>query len=45
MAPITRFGGYKQSGFGRVGGWTGMEEYLQTKNVFIAKPSAARRTG
>lgn len=37
MTPIAPFGGYKQSGFGRVGGWAGMEEYLQTKNVFIAR--------
>jgi aldehyde dehydrogenase (NAD+) len=37
MAPMSPFGGYKQSGFGRVGGWAGMEEYLQTKNVFIAR--------
>ncbi|WP_022980833.1 aldehyde dehydrogenase, partial [Ideonella sp. B508-1] len=37
MAPMAPFGGYKQSGFGRVGGWAGMEEYLQLKNVFIAR--------
>ena len=37
MAPMAPFGGYKQSGFGRVGGWAGMEEYLQTKNVFVAR--------
>lgn len=41
MAPMAPFGGYKQSGFGRVGGWAGMEEYLQTKNVFIAKRGGA----
>jgi aldehyde dehydrogenase (NAD+) len=42
MAPTAPFGGYKQSGFGRVGGWAGVEEYLQTKNVFIArKPSSS----
>ncbi|MCM2459327.1 aldehyde dehydrogenase [Pseudomonas sp. CG7] len=37
MAPMSPFGGYKQSGFGRVGGWAGMEEYLQLKNVFVAR--------
>jgi acyl-CoA reductase-like NAD-dependent aldehyde dehydrogenase len=28
--------GYKQSGFGRFGGIAGLNEYLQTKTVFIA---------
>ena len=37
MAATAPFGGYKQSGFGRVGGWAGVEEYLQTKNVFVAR--------
>jgi aldehyde dehydrogenase (NAD+) len=37
MAPSAPFGGYRQSGFGRVGGWAGMEEYLQIKNVFVAR--------
>ncbi len=37
MAATAPFGGYKQSGFGRVGGWAGMEEYLQLKNVFVAR--------
>jgi aldehyde dehydrogenase (NAD+) len=32
------FGGYKQSGFGRIGGREGLEEFLQTKNVFINIP-------
>lgn len=32
------FGGYKQSGFGRIGGREGLEEFLQTKNVFISVP-------
>lgn len=30
------FGGYKQSGFGREGGREGLNEFLQTKTVFIA---------
>lgn len=37
MAPTAPFGGYKQSGFGRTGGWAGLEEYLQVKNVFVAR--------
>jgi choline dehydrogenase len=36
MEPAAPFGGYKQSGFGRFGGLTGLQEYLQTKTVFIA---------
>ncbi len=36
MSPTTPFGGYKQSGFGREGGRAGLEEWLRTKNVFIA---------
>jgi acyl-CoA reductase-like NAD-dependent aldehyde dehydrogenase len=35
MEPAAPFGGYKQSGFGRFGGLTGLQEY-QTKTVFIA---------
>lgn len=38
MAPTAPFGGYKQSGIGRTGGRPGVEEFLQTKNVFIARP-------
>lgn len=30
------FGGYKHSGFGREGGREGLDEFLQTKNVYIA---------
>jgi aldehyde dehydrogenase (NAD+) len=37
IAPTAPFGGYKQSGFGRVGGWAVMEEYLQVKNIFVAR--------
>ena len=29
------FGGIKQSGFGREGGYEGMEEYLETKYVAV----------
>ena len=35
VPPMLPFGGYKQSGFGRIGGREGLEEYLQTKAVFI----------
>lgn len=37
MAPTAPFGGYKQSGVGRAGGRLGLEEFLQVKNVFIAR--------
>jgi succinate-semialdehyde dehydrogenase/glutarate-semialdehyde dehydrogenase len=30
------FGGVKQSGFGREGGFEGIDEYLQTKYVALA---------
>jgi len=36
VAPNAPFGGYKQSGFGRIGAREGLEEFLQTKNVFMA---------
>ncbi len=32
------FGGVKQSGLGREGGFTGIDEYLEQKLVFIAGP-------
>jgi len=35
VAPGAVFGGYKQSGFGRIGAREGLDEFLQTKNVFI----------
>ncbi len=35
IPPQAPFGGYKQSGYGREGGRAGLEEFLQTKNVFI----------
>ncbi|HMJ04066.1 MAG TPA: NAD-dependent succinate-semialdehyde dehydrogenase [Conexibacter sp.] len=34
--PAAPFGGIKQSGFGREGGYEGIEEYLETKYVAIA---------
>jgi succinate-semialdehyde dehydrogenase/glutarate-semialdehyde dehydrogenase len=34
--PAAPFGGMKQSGFGREGGFEGIEEYLETKYVAIA---------
>jgi len=34
--PAAPFGGVKQSGFGREGGYEGIEEYLETKYVAIA---------
>jgi acyl-CoA reductase-like NAD-dependent aldehyde dehydrogenase len=44
MEPAAPFGGYKQSGFGRFGGLTGLHEYLQTKTVFIAPGRASSNT-
>jgi succinate-semialdehyde dehydrogenase/glutarate-semialdehyde dehydrogenase len=37
--PAAPFGGVKQSGLGREGGFTGIDEYLEQKYVFIADPS------
>ena len=34
--PAAPFGGIKQSGFGREGGFEGIDEYLETKYVGIA---------
>lgn len=39
VAEGAAFGGYKQSGFGRIGGPEGLDEFLQTKNVFISVPA------
>jgi succinate-semialdehyde dehydrogenase / glutarate-semialdehyde dehydrogenase len=36
--PAAPFGGVKSSGFGREGGFEGIEEYLETKYVGIAAP-------
>jgi aldehyde dehydrogenase (NAD+) len=35
MEPAAPFGGYKQSGFGRIGGAAGLDEYLQIKSVYL----------
>lgn len=35
IPPNTPFGGYKQSGWGREGGRAGLEEFLQTKNIYV----------
>jgi len=35
MQPFAPFGGYKQSGFGRLGGEQGLLEFLQVKNVWV----------
>lgn len=35
MAPNAPFGGYKQSGYGRLGGEAGLHEFLQIKNVWM----------
>ena len=37
------FGGVKQSGFGREGGYEGIEEYLETKYVALNLPAEAPR--
>jgi succinate-semialdehyde dehydrogenase/glutarate-semialdehyde dehydrogenase len=40
--PAAPFGGVKQSGFGREGGFEGIGEYLETKYVAIAEPGGRR---
>jgi acyl-CoA reductase-like NAD-dependent aldehyde dehydrogenase len=35
MEPAAPFGGYKNSGFGRIGGRAGLEEFLQTKTIYL----------
>lgn len=35
MQPYTPFGGYKQSGYGRLGGEEGLLEFMQVKSVWI----------
>ena len=37
--PAAPFGGVKQSGYGREGGFEGIDEYLETKYVALAGPS------
>jgi succinate-semialdehyde dehydrogenase/glutarate-semialdehyde dehydrogenase len=39
--PAAPFGGVKQSGFGREGGYEGIEEYLETKYVMVALANPA----
>ena len=41
MPPAAPFGGYGLSGFGREGGEEGLDEFLQTKNVFIGSEPQA----
>ena len=36
ISPATPFGGYKQSGFGREGGRSGIEEMVRRKTVFVS---------
>ena len=43
MSPGAPFGGYKQSGFGREGGRAGIEEFVRSKNVFIARMTPSPR--
>jgi acyl-CoA reductase-like NAD-dependent aldehyde dehydrogenase len=44
MQPNIPFGGWKQSGYGRLGGEAGLKEFLQVKNVWmnLAGPEGAR---
>jgi succinate-semialdehyde dehydrogenase/glutarate-semialdehyde dehydrogenase len=39
--PAAPFGGVKQSGFGREGGYEGIDEYLETKYVMVALANSA----
>jgi acyl-CoA reductase-like NAD-dependent aldehyde dehydrogenase len=36
MQPNVPFGGWKQSGYGRLGGEAAVREFLQTKNVWVS---------
>ncbi|MEO5586351.1 MAG: aldehyde dehydrogenase family protein [Novosphingobium sp.] len=44
MQPNVPFGGFKQSGHGRLGGIEGLHDFLQPKNIWmnLAAPEAAR---
>jgi acyl-CoA reductase-like NAD-dependent aldehyde dehydrogenase len=44
MQPNVPFGGWKQSGYGRLGGEAGLHEFLQIKNVWmnLSPPEAGR---
>lgn len=41
LAPPAPFGGFGQSGFGREGGRSGLDEFLRTRNVYVATPGPA----
>jgi aldehyde dehydrogenase (NAD+) len=43
MQPFAPFGGYKQSGYGRLGGEQGLLEFLQIKNVWVNLSPAAQQ--
>ena len=43
--PAAPFGGVKQSGLGREGGFEGIEEFLETKYVGLADPFADVQRG
>ena len=43
--PAAPFGGVKQSGLGREGGFEGIEEFLETKYVGLADPFAEQQKG
>jgi acyl-CoA reductase-like NAD-dependent aldehyde dehydrogenase len=36
ILPGTPFGGAKDSGWGRVGGWAGLSEFTRTKNIWVS---------
>jgi aldehyde dehydrogenase (NAD+) len=40
MDPAVPFGGYKMSGYGRESGTEHMEEFLETKSVWVKTASA-----
>jgi aldehyde dehydrogenase (NAD+) len=42
MEPAAPFGGYKNSGFGRIGGRAGLEEFLQTKTIYLGMDLSPR---
>lgn len=42
MQPYAPFGGYKQSGYGRLGGEQGLLEFLQVKNVWMNLAQAGK---
>lgn len=40
MSPNAPFGGWKQSGYGREGGRAGLEEFLQTRSIWVRQQTA-----